>query len=245
MLRTVVMALDSRGLVGQFLLSYNASQSKVVASSNRRIFIPGFAKNIVEGIVADPAYLAIYIACEDNGIFRYALNEEDPDPTKNGDAGFIKTGSGVIVDLVSKFNKGSGVLTPDVEGMSLFRFAEKGYLVVSNQGDDDLDKDPIGRKNNNSTFILYDREFASGQPNVFKKRFRVEKKGTSIDPVEYTDGLTANGSNFNASFPAGLLVVHDKLNGEELPAGSFRPSNFKYISWKEIAETGTPRLFVP
>jgi 3-phytase len=105
----------------------------------------------------------------------------------------------------------SGNLRADVEGVGLYYVSNGGgYLIVSSQG--------------NSTFSVYER---TGN-NAYLGTFTVVANG-AIDAVSGTDGLDVTNLPLGASFPQGLLVVHDSSNS----GGS--ASNHKYVPWQHVA----------
>jgi len=112
---------------------------------------------------------------------------------------------------------GNGHLTADVEGMAIYYGSNgKGYLIASSQGD--------------STYALYDR---SGG-NDYVDSFRIVS-GNGIDGATSTDGLDVTNVPLNAEFPKGMLVVHDNDNTNGTT------SNFKFVSWDDIAKNITAK----
>jgi 3-phytase len=149
-----------------------------------------------EGCVADDELGHLYVGEEDTAIWKYSA-----DPR----GGTTRT----AVDRTE-----GGNLTPDVEGMSLWIGANgKGYLVVSNQGEDN--------------YAVYRRE----DDNAFLGKFHVvanDERG--IDGASETDGLDVVSAPLGEAFPAGLLVVQDGRN-----LTSSARQNFKLVSWQAIA----------
>ena len=150
-----------------------------------------------EGCVADDELGHLYVGEEDTGLWKYAA-----DPR----GGSTRT----AVDRTE-----GGHLVADVEGMSLWRTAGgKGYLVVSNQGEDN--------------YAVYRRE----GDNAFVGKFHVVAHGgLGIDGASETDGLDVTGAALGPDYPRGLLVVQDGRN--LMPAAR---QNFKLVSWDAIAK---------
>lgn len=150
-----------------------------------------------EGCAADDELGQLYIAEEDVGLWKYSAEP---------DGGATRT----AIDKV-----GEGRLTDDVEGVSVYYGQDgKGYLVVSNQGEDN--------------YAIYRREGA----NEFVGKFHVvANEALGIDGSSETDGLDVVSYPLGAGFPAGLLVVQDGRN--LMPA---ERQNFKYVSWQDVME---------
>jgi len=111
---------------------------------------------------------------------------------------------------------GANGLKADIEGVSIWRGREgRGYLVLSNQG-----------ANN---YAVYRRE----GDNAFVGLFHiVADPARGIDGVSETDGLDVSSAPLGAQFPDGLLVVQDGRN-----LTPRERQNFKYVSWRAIAES--------
>lgn len=151
-----------------------------------------------EGCVADDVQRYYYIGEEAAGVWRYGAEPGD--------------GTGrVQVD-----NTGSGHLTADVEGMTMYYKSNgAGYLIVSSQG--------------SSTFQVYQRVPPSGTtPNAFVGEFDVVGSGT-IDDTGGTDGMDVTNFPLGSAFSYGLLVVHDASNS----GGT--ASNHKLVPWERVA----------
>jgi myo-inositol-hexaphosphate 3-phosphohydrolase len=148
-----------------------------------------------EGIVVDDRTGDVYVSQESTGIWKY-----DADPASGS--------TRVLIDKV-----GSGHLTSDVEGLTIYYAADgQGYLIASSQG--------------SSSFAVYDRE-----TNAYLGKFTVDG-GNGIDDVSETDGIDVINLPLGPSFSQGLLVVHDHLNV------SGEGTNFKLIPWEDIAALG-------
>jgi 3-phytase len=149
-----------------------------------------------EGCVADDELGHLYVGEEDTGIWKYGA-----DPRADGERSAVDRTEG-------------GHLTADVEGMSLWPGANgKGYLVVSNQGEDN--------------YTVYRRERA----NEFVGKFHVvANEELGIDGASETDGLDVASAALGTAFPRGLLVVQD---GRNLSPPDRQ--NFKLVSWEVVA----------
>lgn len=149
-----------------------------------------------EGCVADDELGHLYVGEEDTGLWKYSADAR---------GGSTRT----AVDRTE-----GGHLTADVEGMTLWRGADgKGYLIVSNQGEDN--------------YAVYRRE----GDNAFVGKFHViENGGLGIDGASETDGLDVTSAPLGAAYPRGLLVVQDGRN--LMPADR---QNFKLVSWDAVA----------
>lgn len=185
-----------------------------------------------EGMVADPAHNRLYLGQENVGVWRAALDKPSDKSQwelfgKVSDFGvpYIRTWSDEedehICEIVSAKDPGYGdpELQADVEGLTLYRGKEgSGYLLISSQG--------------NNTVAVYDREGA----NDFKGSFTVSDG--PVDGVNETDGMMVISNQFPGPFSEGLLVMQDGENvtpNASTAEAERESSNFKYISWGEIA----------
>lgn len=106
-----------------------------------------------------------------------------------------------------------GVLTADVEGMSLYHGAQASYLVVSSQG--------------SNSYVVLD----AAAPHRVRGSFRIGVNvAAGIDGASETDGLDVTPANLGGAYSQGMLVVQDGY--KRLPDG---PQNFKYVAWSDIA----------
>ena len=147
-----------------------------------------------EGCAADDELGHLYVAEEDVALWKYSAEPRD---------GSRRTS----IDTVEK-----GHLTDDVEGLSIYYGANgTGYLVVSNQGEDN--------------YAVYRRE---GGNDYLGKFAVVANSEAGIDGASETDGLDIVSAPLGERYPEGLLVVQDGRN--LMPAAR---QNFKYVSWKD------------
>lgn len=106
-----------------------------------------------------------------------------------------------------------GVLTADVEGMSLYHGKSASYLVVSSQG--------------SNSYVVMD----AAAPHKVRGSFRIGVNvAAGIDGASETDGLDVSSANLGGPYSEGMLVVQDGF--KRLPDG---PQNFKYVAWSDIA----------
>ena len=106
-----------------------------------------------------------------------------------------------------------GVLTADVEGLSLYHGTQASYLVVSSQG--------------SNSYVVLD----AAAPHKVRGSFRIGLNvAAGIDGASETDGLDVSSANLGGAYSQGMLVVQDGY--KRLPDG---PQNFKYVAWSDIA----------
>jgi 3-phytase len=184
-----VFANDSAdGRVRQWRIS--AKGGKIAGELVREIEVGSQA----EGCAADDELGHLYVAEEDVALWKYSAEPRD---------GSRRTS----IDTVEK-----GHLTDDIEGLSIYYGANgAGYLVVSNQGEDN--------------YAVYRRE---GSNEYLGKFAVVANSEAGIDGASETDGLDIVSAPLGERFPDGLLVVQDGRN--LMPA---ERQNFKYVSWKD------------
>lgn len=187
-----------------------------------------------EGMVADITHNALYLAQEDVGIWRIALDAPEDRKQWQLFARAAKFGvpyqrtwdeaeNEYACTLLFDQDPGLGDkhLREDLEGLTLYDAGDgKGYLLVSSQGDNSV--------------AVYDRAGA----NTYLGSFRVDDG--AVDGVSETDGMMVSNVALGKSFPSGLLVMHDGDNQPQVydEAGAEREgSNFKFVDWAEIASS--------
>ena len=115
---------------------------------------------------------------------------------------------------------GDYISQPDLEGLSIYYTQDgKGYLLASSQG--------------SSEYVVYNR----GENNDYVKTFKIVSNG-KIDGTELTDGIDVTSANLGPLFPDGAFIAHDSISNK---TGN---SNFKFVSWRSIAETGPTKLTI-
>ena len=108
----------------------------------------------------------------------------------------------------------TGRLTDDVEGVALFDSGDgKGFLVVSNQGENDY---AVYRREGDNEFVGFVHVVANA--------------AAGIDGASETDGLDVSSAKLGSTFPGGLMVVQDGRN-----IAPEERQNFKYVSWTDVA----------
>jgi 3-phytase len=149
-----------------------------------------------EGCVADDEHERLFLGVEEIGIKVMQANHQASTQIQS------------IADIDGI------VLAEDVEGMSLFADGQRGYLLVSSQG--------------NNSYAVYERL----PPFSYRGSFVVSTTADhAVDGVQETDGLAVNSALQVPGFPKGVLVLQDGHN-TSLAANQ----NFKLISWKSISE---------
>ncbi len=101
----------------------------------------------------------------------------------------------------------------DIEGLAIYHSAHKEYLIASIQG--------------NFSYAVFDLK----NNDKYIGSFIIENG--HIDGVEETDGIEVSSFPVNSKYPKGILVVQDGFNYDR---DSIASQNFKYISWKDIAD---------
>ena len=150
-----------------------------------------------EGMVADNDYGFLYVGEEAGGVWK--LNISPNDTSKK---------------LISKSDSTNSQIVYDIEGMSLYKKGEEGFLVVSSQG--------------NFSYAVFER---TGE-NEYIGSFKVEGADL-IDGVEETDGLDIISDSISSDFPKGMIVMQDGFNYQ---GDSLKPQNFKYIDWRKLED---------
>lgn len=185
-----------------------------------------------EGMVADPANDALYLAQEDVGIWRTSLAKPNDltqwslfAKVKKYGVPYSRTWNAAEEEYSCKLDfsqdpgYGSDSLQADAEGLTLYDGGNgKGYLLASSQG--------------NNTVAVYQRE----GDNRFIDSFTVADG--EVDAVNETDGMMVVNVNLGGKFNQGLLVMQD---GQNMPAkgqefGQRESTNFKYVAWGDIAK---------
>jgi myo-inositol-hexaphosphate 3-phosphohydrolase len=168
--RCFAFTSDKAGRVAEYELTFNAGgpgSNRVVGSrfdDRGRPWQISRTGCEIEGIVADAARDVVYIAPEDEGIYRFVLTN-----------GVLDLSTRVVVDRVGSR------LKADVEGLTLYlRDDDTGYLLASSQGSD--------------RFVVYERAFAASAPNVFVGSFTIGAGNGSdaVQGTDGIDVVSAN-----------------------------------------------------
>jgi 3-phytase len=178
------------GVAEQWRLEPRDGGNTLAATLLRTEKLPGQC----EGCVSDDENGVFYIGEETGGVWKLkAAPGGASKPTK-------------IADVTP-----SGVITPDVEGITLFtQPGNGGFLVVSSQG--------------SNSFCIFERSGAHKYLGAFSITAESGK-----DPVTETDGVDVTHLSAGPGFEQGLLVVQD----DENDGGR---QNFKLVPWQGIAQ---------
>ena len=141
-----------------------------------------------EGCVVDEAGHALYIGEENRGLWKYRLDD---------------LGAPELIEPA-----GRGVLTADIEGVTIIRDGGMRYLIASSQGD--------------NTFAVW--RVDTGSPR-FAGRFSV-RRSPKVDEITKTDGIDATARPIGP-YQEGLLVVQDDVNEND-------GQNFKIVDWRLV-----------
>ncbi len=157
--RLFFVCTSDKGSVGQYELKGNG-RNQITATKVRDLSV-----GKCEGAVADDELGMLYIAEEKKGVWKFAA---EPDASATG----------TLIASVGEHG-----LKGDVEGLSIFKSNNRGYLLVSDQG--------------RSRFMAYERE----APHRFLGDF-------SVDGATHSDGIDATSANLGSAFPEGLFACH-------------------------------------
>lgn len=148
-----------------------------------------------EGCVVDDTTGELFVGEETRGIWRFDLTAADPS-------------AGTLVFEATD----TGPLVADVEGLALWDYDGKRYLVASSQGSD--------------RYIIIDRADWS-----FAGAFRIiADRSEGIDGATETDGLEIVFTPLDdEDFALGIMVAQDGLNDDE-------PQNFKIVTLVSVVE---------
>ncbi len=149
-----------------------------------------------EGMVADDAEGILYIGVEEEGILKVKA-----EPQYEFETVWVKGSNPSDRTLISS----------DIEGIAIFKYEGKTYLVASSQG--------------NFSYPI----FEIGNPDKYIASFVI--KDGIIDGAEETDGLEIIDTYVNETFPKGFMVVQDGFNFKD---DTLQSQNFKYISLDKI-----------
>lgn len=182
-----------------------------------------------EGIVRDRVSGLLFAGQEDVGIWRM-------DPVAGTvDAAPLVTTRGAAG---SSFHDPAGTIARDVEGLSIWYGPQSRYLVVSSQGGAHGET-PAPEAPWDDSFAVFDLTAANGPG--YRGSFAVVAAG-GIDAVQESDGADALSLPL-PGFDEGVFVTQDgydnDLNGMD---GEIASTNFKFVSWGDIARAFTPPL---
>jgi 3-phytase len=188
----VIIVNGTDGQVRQLRVSVG-DDGGMIAVEERRFAVG----SQTEGCVVDDQKGVLYVGEEAKGVWRYDL-----DPASAGRT------------LVA--SAPSGMLKPDVEGMTLLREGEKTWLIVSSQGD--------------SAFAVWR---VDGDEPAYRGRFSVVS-AAGVDGVTGTDGVAAHAGPAGP-YAAGLVVMQDDVDdaGETVTTNRVK-QNFKLVDWRAV-----------
>lgn len=188
----------------------------------------------LEGMVADIENNALFLAQEDVGIWKVSLSDAANSQqwqliSKVNAYGvpYSRTWSDAEEEYICKLDTskdkdyGNDHLIADAEGLTIYDGGNgKGYLLASSQGD--------------NTIALFNRT----APYEYVNSFTVGDG--NIDGVNETDGMMVVNANLGKGFSQGVLVMQDgdnqpPKNASQLADAQRESTNFKYVSWKDIA----------
>ncbi len=153
--------------------------------------------NQPEGMVADDYSKKLYVGVEEDGIYCFGLDSNQ----LNQPSRFTNSG------------EENEAISYDIEGLALFSYQSRSFLVASSQG--------------NFSYAV----FELGNQPAYRFSFKIEASQTGIDGVEETDGLEIYTGYVSDIFPEGILVVQDGYNFAE---DELAPQNFKILSLKGL-----------
>lgn len=154
-------------------------------------------KSQPEGLVADDETQMLYIGVEEEAIFKASLK-----PHNDG-----------TLQMLNGSDTTNSKVKHDIEGLALFAYNGKKYLIASSQG--------------NFSYAL----FKLGNPDQYITNFVIATD--SIDGVEETDGLEVSPFTYGGKYPNGIFIVQDGYNFEgDKPASQ----NFKIVPMDKIVE---------
>lgn len=188
-----VFVNEKSGVIAQIALQWQGKYLK--ATEVAKFSVPSQP----EGCVADDEQQRLFVGEENEGIWLFDLTAAKPQESAK-----------MII-------KAGGHLVADIEGISLYKpNSEKGYLVVSSQGND--------------SYLLYDSE----PPFAYVDRFRIGVNADKgHDGSAETDGLDVTSSAVGIGVWAqGMMVVQDGRN--RMPDEN---QNFKWVPWSMISQT--------
>ena len=180
-----------------------------------------------EGLVADRVSGMIYAGQEDVGIWAI-----DGATGVIGDAPLYTTRGSPS----SPFHAPDSVIARDVEGLTIYYGQSARYLLASSQGNAHGDQ-PTPDAPFDDTYTV----FEIGADGGLRVRGSILAAASGdIDAVQGSDGADVIATAL-PGFPEGLWVVHDEFDNDMLD-GEVASSNFKFVSWGEIARAFDPPL---
>lgn len=170
-------------------------------------------KSQCEGMVADDETGILYVAEENNAIWKFdAEPGSTPEDPKN-------KGQEVKGKLIADLS--NTALKDDLEGVTIYYAAnKKGYLIASSQG--------------NNSYAVFER----GGDNAYIGSFSIGNS-ENIDGTSDTDGIDVIGFALGEKYPNGFFIAQDGTNDEKSKEGEETKANqnFKVVSWEKIVKS--------
>jgi 3-phytase len=135
----------------------------------------------------------------------------------------------------SVFRDETSIISRDVEGLTIYYGQTTRYLLASSQGNahgDQPSPDVF-----DDTYAVFEIN-ADGSLTPRGSLLVVASGG--IDGVQGSDGADVLATGL-PGFEEGLWVVHDEFDNDLLD-GEVGSSNYKYVSWGDVARAFTPPL---
>ncbi len=152
-------------------------------------------KSQAEGMEADDQNGMLYIGVEEDAVYSVSALPDAKEAMKK----------------IKGSDQSNPNIAYDLEGLSVFEYQGKSYLLVSSQG--------------NFSYAI----FELGSNEHYLGSFIIQSQ--TIDGVEETDGLDIANYTYNGRCKNGILVTQDGFNTQ---GDSLTSQNFKIISMDEI-----------
>jgi len=148
-----------------------------------------------EGITINDQNSMLYFGVEEEGIFKMSAN---PDSTANP-------------RKLAGSDNSNPFIAYDIEGISVFHYNKKNYLLASIQG--------------SFSYAI----FELGEKDKYINSFKI--KNRELDGVEETDGLDIVVTDLLPNFPKGIMIFQDGYNYE---GDILKSQNFKFVDFEQI-----------
>ncbi len=148
-----------------------------------------------EGITINDRTGMLYFGVEEEGIFKMSANPDS----------LVNPRKLPMSDTLNPF------IAYDIEGISVFQYNKKDFLLVSVQG--------------SFSYAI----FELGEKDSYINSFKIKTK--DFDGVEETDGLDLIVTDLLPQYPKGIMVFQDGFNYN---GNMLEPQNFKFVSFEQI-----------